>query len=150
MEGAIGGGRFRSFRIGKHGAGDACHGREVAARQDRRVDAGERFLRNGTSSWFQRLQNKAEMSWPSVQIVDHSRTVACLVGRGAGIDVVHFVTDRVGEQHCDLAGRRGDCLGLADAGRQSSLEGAERGVGASDRYGSKAQKSCGPTGSFED
>src|SRR5438105_3954002 len=45
MEGAVGGRRFRSFRIGKHGAGDACHRREVAARQDRRVDAGERFFR---------------------------------------------------------------------------------------------------------
>src|SRR2546428_2894263 len=45
MEGAVGGRRFRSFRIGKHGAGDACHRREVAARQDRRTDAGERFFR---------------------------------------------------------------------------------------------------------
>src|SRR2546430_385290 len=45
MEGAGGGRRFRSFRIGKHGAGNACHRREVAARQDRRTDAGERFFR---------------------------------------------------------------------------------------------------------
>src|SRR6059036_837214 len=45
MEGAVGGRRFRSFRIGKHGAGDACHRREVSARQDRRTDAGERFFR---------------------------------------------------------------------------------------------------------
>src|SRR5947209_6442374 len=45
MEGAVGGRRFRSFRIGKHGAGNACHRREVAARQDRRTDAGERFFR---------------------------------------------------------------------------------------------------------
>src|SRR6267378_1372363 len=47
--------------------------------------------------------------------------------------------------YCDIAGRCGDCLGLADAGRESSVKGAERSVGASDGYGSKAQKSCGPT-----
>src|SRR5437667_4294229 len=45
MEGAVGGRRFRSFRIGKHGAGDACHRREVASCQDRRADAGKRFFR---------------------------------------------------------------------------------------------------------
>src|SRR5438128_7661788 len=45
MEGAVGGRRFRSFRIGKHGAGDACSRCEVAACQDRGVDAGERFFR---------------------------------------------------------------------------------------------------------
>lgn len=50
-----------------------------------------------------------------MQIVDHSRTVACPVGRGAGIDVVHSVTDSVVEQDCDLAGRRGDCLAVAQS-----------------------------------
>src|ERR1700730_14604692 len=35
---------FRSFRIGEHGASHTGHRREVAARQDRRTDAGERFL----------------------------------------------------------------------------------------------------------
>src|ERR1700694_2334600 len=45
MEGAVGGRCFRSFRIGEHGAGRACDRREVAARQDRRTDAGERFFR---------------------------------------------------------------------------------------------------------
>src|SRR6202165_141130 len=45
MEGPVGGGCFRSFRIGEHGAGRACDRREVAARQDRRTDAGERFFR---------------------------------------------------------------------------------------------------------
>lgn len=59
--------------------------------------------------------------------------------------MVHSVTHGVVEQDCVLAGRRGDYLGLADAGRESSINGAERGVGASDGYGSNAQKSCGPT-----
>src|SRR5258708_28599735 len=31
--------------MGEHGAGCACDRREVAARQDRRIDAGERFFR---------------------------------------------------------------------------------------------------------
>src|SRR5712671_4493631 len=102
--------------------------------------------RNGSTSFrLQGLQNKAECLGTSVQIVDHSRTVACLVGRGPGIDVIHSVAHSVVEQDCDLAGRCGDCLGLADAGRESSVKGAERSVGASDGYGSKAQKSCGPT-----
>src|SRR3982074_1707048 len=44
-EGAVGGGSFRSFRTGEHGAGRAGHRCEVAACEDRRVDAGERFFR---------------------------------------------------------------------------------------------------------
>src|SRR5216683_3223843 len=74
-----------------------------------------------------------------------------IFGSGGGtpaipaIDVIHSVAYSVVEQDCDLAGRCGDCLGLADAGRESSVKGAERSVGASDGYGSKAQKSCGPT-----
>src|SRR5712664_1247408 len=104
------------------------------------------FLRNGSTSFrLQGLQNKAECLGTSVQIVDHPCTVACLVGRGPGIDVIHSVAHSVVEQDCDLAGRCGDCLGLADAGRESSVKGAERSVGASDGYGSKAQKTCGPT-----
>lgn len=84
------------------------------------------------------------MPCTSVQIVDHSRPIACLIGRGPGIDVVHSVTHSVIEQDCYLAGRRSDCLGLANAGRQSSIKGAECGISASDGYGSKAQKSCDP------
>src|SRR3981081_4679312 len=41
----VGGWGFRCFWIGEHGAGRACRRREVAARQDRGVDAGERFFR---------------------------------------------------------------------------------------------------------
>jgi transposase len=59
-------------------------------------------------------------------------------------DVLHSVTHRVVEQHCDLAGRGGHRLGLADTGRESPVKGAECGVGASHRDGSKAQKSRGP------
>src|SRR5258705_7759315 len=97
------------------------------------LKASVAFLRNGSTSFrLQGLQNKAECLGTSVQIVDHSRTVACLVGRGPRIDVIHPVTHSVVEQDCDLAGRCGDCLGLADAGRASSVKGAERSVGASD------------------
>src|ERR1019366_6749418 len=45
MEGAVGGRRFRSFWLGEHGACHAGRRCEVAARQDRRADAGERFFR---------------------------------------------------------------------------------------------------------
>src|ERR1019366_910490 len=45
MEGAAGGGRFRGFRTWGHGAGHTGRRCEVAARQDRGADAGERFFR---------------------------------------------------------------------------------------------------------
>ena len=110
------GGAADVFGPGRQRAGRAGGRREVAARQDRRADAGERFLRNGSTGFrLQGLQNKAECLGTSVQIVDHPRTVARLVGRGPGIDVIHSVTHGVVEQNCDLAGRGGDCLGLADA-----------------------------------
>src|SRR6266851_9914534 len=139
--------RDQFFRRSAHQGGIA----ERKAMIDREHDLSiikqaEVFLRNGSTSFrLQGLQNKAECLGTSVQIVDHPCTVACLVGRGPGIDVIHSVAYSVVEQDCDLAGRCGDCLGLADAGRESSVKGAERSVGASDGYGSKAQKSCGPT-----
>ena len=77
-----------------------------------------------------------------MQIVDHSRPVTRLVGRGPGIDIVHSVSHSIVEKDCDLAGRGSHGLGLADARRKSPVKGAERGVGASDGDGSKAQK-CG-------
>src|SRR6476659_7948267 len=79
-----------------------------------------------------------------VQIVDHPRAVARLVRRGSGIDVFHSMTHGVVKQHCDLAGRGGYRLGLADAGREPPIKGAERGVRASDGDGSKAQKGGSP------
>ena len=63
---------------------------------------------------------------------------------GSGIDVFHSETHGVVEQRCDLAGRGGHRLGLSDARREPSVEGAERGVGASDGDGSKAQKCRSP------
>jgi hypothetical protein len=83
-----------------------------------------------------------------MQIVDHSHAVVCLVRRRSGVDVLHSMSHRVVKQHRDLAGRGGDRLGLADAGREPPLKGAERGVGASDGDGSKAQKRrCSAAGS---
>ena len=53
---------------------------EVAAREVRSADAGERFLRNGDTSFgLQGLENKPECLGTPVQIVDHPRAVACLV-----------------------------------------------------------------------
>src|SRR6267154_764129 len=61
------------------------------------------------------LENEAECLGTPMQIVDHSRPVTRLVGRGPGIDIVHSVSHSIVEQNCDLAGRGGHGLGLADA-----------------------------------
>src|SRR5947208_11249816 len=45
MESPAGGWSFRSFWTWRRRARRACDRREVAARQDRRTDAGERFFR---------------------------------------------------------------------------------------------------------
>src|SRR5207249_5532739 len=112
-----------------------------------RQRAHRRFLRNGngdTGIWLHGLENKAECLRASMQIVDHPRAVACLVRRRSGIDVFHSMTYGVVEQHRDLACRGSYRLGLADAGREPSIKGAERGVGASESDGSKAQKCRSP------
>ena len=79
-----------------------------------------------------------------MQIMDYPRAVACLVERRTGIDVLHSVTYGVVEQDCDLARRGGHRLGLADARREPPVECAQRGVGPSNGYGSKAQERRGP------
>src|SRR5665811_1578993 len=75
-----------------------------------------------------------------MQIIDYPLAVACLVERRAGIDVLHSVTHSVIEQDCDLARRSRHRLGLADARREPPVECAQRGVGPSNSYGSKAQE----------
>ena len=77
---------------------------------------GELFLRNdGTSLWLKGLENEAECLGAPMQIVDYSRAVACLVGRGPGVDVLHSVTHGVVEEDCDLSSRGGHGLSLTDA-----------------------------------
>src|SRR3954467_10901779 len=113
MEGATGGWRFRSFWTWQRCAGHACDRCEVAACQDRGADAGERFLRNGsTYFWLQGLKNKTECLGTPMQIVDHSRPVTRLIGRGPRINIVHSVSHGIVEQNCDLAGRGRHGLGL--------------------------------------
>src|SRR5262245_63550039 len=73
------------------------------------------FLRNGSSSFgLQGLENKPECLGTPMQIVNDSGAVAGLVGRGPWIDILHSVPHSVVEQDCDLAGRGGHRLGLAD------------------------------------
>ena len=73
-------------------------------------------FRNGSTYFrLQGLENKAECLGTPMQIVDHSRPVTRLVGPGPGIDIVHSVSHSIVEQNCDLAGRGGHGLGLADA-----------------------------------
>src|SRR5258708_26301815 len=95
---------------------------KLRLRWDRRANAGERFLRNGSNSFrLQGLENKAECLGTPMQIVDHSRPVTRLVGRGPGIDIVHSVSHSIVEQNCDLAGRGGNELGLADERLEPSI-----------------------------
>ena len=139
------GGAADVFGPGGGNAAPAGGRREVAARQDRRADAGERFLRNGDAECrLHGLENEAECLGAPMQIVDHPRAVACLVERRAGIDVLHSVTHGVVEQDCDLARRGGHRLGLADARREPPVEGAERSISPSNGYGSKPQKRRSP------
>jgi len=79
-----------------------------------------------------------------MQIMDQPLAVACLVERRAWIDVLHSVTYSVIEQDCDLARRGRHRLGLANARREPPVECAQRGVGPSNGYGSKAQERSGP------
>lgn len=63
----------------------AALGRENVTREDLGVDAGERFLRSGSTDFrLQGLENKAECLGTPMQIVDYSRSVTRLVGRGLG------------------------------------------------------------------
>ena len=64
---------------------------------------------NQITSW------KAQLLGAPMQIVDYSRAVACLVGRGPGVDVLHSVTHGVVEEDCDLSSRGGHSLSLTDA-----------------------------------
>ena len=57
----------------------AVRGYQGAACEDRRTDAGERFLRNGARRRLNRLKDKAECLGAPMQICDHSLTVSGLV-----------------------------------------------------------------------
>src|SRR5258705_13289847 len=83
-----------------------------------------RFLRNGSTDFRLRgLENKAECLGTPTQIVDHSRPVTRLVGRGAGIDIVHSVSHSIEEQNCDLAGRSGPQHGFPHSAWMPAIEG---------------------------
>jgi transposase len=69
-----------------------------AAREDRRTNAGERFLRNDDARCrLHGLENESECLGAPMQIVHYPRAVACLVERRAGVDVLHSVTHCVVE-----------------------------------------------------
>src|ERR1019366_1833356 len=135
-------GGCRCFRSrGRQRSGAACHRREVAACQDRRAEAGERFLRNDDARWrLHGLENKSECLDTPMQIVHYPCAVARLVVRCTGVDVLHSMTHGVIEQDCDLACRGGHRLGLANARREPPEEGAQCRVGPSNAYGSKPQE----------
>jgi hypothetical protein len=96
------------------------------------------FLRNGDAGrWVYGLEHKAEGLRSPMQIVNHPRAVSGLIGRRTRVYIFHPVLHGIVEQHCDLARRGGHCLGLADARREPSVEGAQCGVGSSHGCGSK-------------
>jgi hypothetical protein len=78
-----------------------------------------------------------------MQVVYYPRAVPRLVERRTGVDILHSVTHGVIEQDCDLARRSGHRLGLTDARREPPVEGAQRGVGPSNGYGSEPQERRG-------
>ena len=84
------------------GGGASSNRRRVVARQDRRADAGERFLRNGTSFRLQGQQNKAECFGPAMQILDHSRAVVSrsTTSRGRRIPSRDARRCRTGRRSC--------------------------------------------------
>src|SRR5688500_16921888 len=61
------------------------------------------------------LEDVAQRLGPPLEIGEDALLVALLVVGGAGIGIVHAVTQGVMEEHRDLAGRGGDGLGLAAA-----------------------------------
>src|SRR6202011_2201342 len=104
------------------------------------------FLRNDDDARgrLHGLENKSECLGAPMQIVHYPRAVTCLVERRTGVDVLHSMTHSIVEQDCDLACRGRHRLGLADARREPPVECAQRGVGPSNSYGSKAQERRGP------
>jgi putative transposase len=62
---------------------------------------------------------QSRMPWHAGAILDHPRTVACLVGRGPRIDVIHSVTHNV-LAHAGKSGRRVASAFIATALAQES------------------------------
>ena len=60
------------------------------------------------------------------------------------VAVFHAVTQGVVEQDGDLARRRSDRFGFADARRKASVEGPQRGLGAPDGDRGQPQQRRGP------
>src|SRR4051794_17306516 len=60
------------------------------------------------------LEDVAQRLGPPLEIGENALLVALLVVGGAGIGIVHPVTQGVIEEHRDLTGSGGDGLGLAD------------------------------------
>ena len=68
-----------------------------------------------------------------MKIDDDTSAVMLLTRGGSRIAVGHTMTQVVVERDSDLAGRRGDGLGLANARGRAPVECSQLGVRASDR-----------------
>src|SRR3954449_10995448 len=66
------------------------------------------------------------MTWPGVAGCSGPAAGSAPHTRRPRIGVVHPMAEHVVEEDRDLARRCGDRLGLADAGRQTAVEGAQR------------------------
>jgi hypothetical protein len=108
------------------------------------------FLRNSFFSDRLCLQYKAQRLGLSGEIGQDPLAAAFLIF-GAGIDVFHPVTQRVVEEHRDLAGRSSDGLRLADPCPQTSVESAQCCVSLADCDGQQdvaQQQPCWTSAAF--
>jgi adenylate cyclase len=80
--------RFKALFVIARNSSFTYKGRAVDVKQIGR-ELGVRYVLEGS------VRKAAKCLSTSVQIVDHPRTVACLIGRSPGIDVIHSVTHGV-------------------------------------------------------
>jgi hypothetical protein len=131
MEGAASGIGGQRVRSGRQRNRPTRRRREGATREDRRVDLGERFLRNGARCRLHRLENKPECFGASMQIIDDPGAIAVFrrtTRRGRHTPFRDARRYRTELRSC--APWRSP-LGFADARRKSPVEGAQRRVSAS-------------------
>jgi hypothetical protein len=79
------------------------------------------------------LWREPELRGAAMQLLDNSVAVLLLILVGTRIPVVHAEAHGVVEQHRDLARGCSHCLGIANAGRKTSIEGAQGGMASSHR-----------------
>src|SRR5208283_907397 len=91
-------------------------------------------------------QLEAEELGAFAQRLEFTSTVELVVSSCTGVVIDEVTGEDAVDQHRELAGGSGNCLGLAHAGGQASEEGAERGRGTTETHCAAAQNDRGPIG----